>query len=224
MKYLPEINHCKPNPDAYWCPKCRAHTQFSVHSSYDSHYGSWNHCFSCRHCKSSMFVPNVAISVKWAMFILSFACFIGGVTIPYDGSFLALGATGAFALLLAIAFWFNRPMKWSGFNSYQSGRSARTLKEQALNHRFQPTFYECESFDEWAEQFLTSDEVQRLKEKYRKAKKVQKAPEPECSTKTSKGKLVCLAIFCAIGLTTALLFIENRPMIIGLYDQWFHSD
>jgi hypothetical protein len=27
-----------------------------------------------------------------------------------------------------------------------------------------------------------------------------------------------------IGFTAALLFIENRRMIIGLYDQWFHFD
>jgi len=224
MKYLPEINHCKPNPDAYWCPKCRAHNQFSIHSNYDAHHGSWDHSYTCRHRKTSMFIPNDAIFAARALFIVFFACFIGGVAIPYDGLIYALGGTGALCLFIAVGVWFNRPMKWSGFNSFQSGRSPQTLKEQALNHQCQPTYYECESFEAWAEQFLSSAEIQALKKKYGKAKKVRKTDKAESSTDSSKGKLVYLAILYAIGFTAALLFIENRPMIIGLYDQWFHSD
>ena len=172
MKYLPEINHCIPKPDAYWCPKCRAHNQFSVHSSYDSHHGSWDHSYTCMHCQTAMFIPQQAIFITWALFIVSFACFIGGVAIPVNGMIYALGGTGALCLFIGVAFWVNRPMKWSGFNSLQSGRSAQTLKEQALKHQCQPTFYECESFDAWAKQFLTSYDIMRLKEKYGKEKKV----------------------------------------------------
>jgi len=89
------------------------------------------------------------------------------------GHFHHMGFVHCFLrLFLGVAFWVNRPMKWSGFNSLQSGRSAQTLKEQALKHQCQPTYYECESFDAWAEQFLTSYEIMRLKEKYGKEKKV----------------------------------------------------
>lgn len=186
MKYLPEIDHCKPNPDAYWCPKCRAHNQFSVNSSYDSHHGSWDHSFMCRHCKTLMFIPNVSIFITRSLFIVSFACFIGGVAIPINGLIYALGGTGALCLFLAVGVWFNRHMKWSGFNSFRSGRSPQTLKEQALNHQCQPIYYECESFDAWAEQFISSAEIQSLKKKYGEEEKVRKTAKMGSSTDSSK--------------------------------------
>ena len=228
MAQIPPINRKTPSAEKRMRKSLflvlQGHNQFSIHSNYDSHHGSWNHSYACRHCKTSMFIPNDAIFVTRALFIVSFACFIGGVAFPDNGLIYALGGTGALCLFLAVGVWFNRPMKWSGFNSFQSGRSAQTLKEQALNHQCQPTYYECEEFDAWAEQFISSAEIQSLKKKYGEEKKVRKTAKTESSTDSSKSKLFYLAILYAIGFTAVLFFIEKRRMISEWYDQWSHSD
>ncbi|MBT3666219.1 MAG: hypothetical protein HN548_01975, partial [Opitutae bacterium] len=87
-----------------------------------------------------------------------------------------------------------------------------------------PTYYECESFDAWAEQFISSAEIQSLKKKYGEEKKVRKTAKTGSSTDSSKNKLFYLAILYAIGFTAVLFFIEKRRMISEWYDQWFHSD
>jgi len=56
--------------------------------------------------------------------------------------------------------------KWSSWSSTQKKTSAEKLRERALAHRFQPEYENNEAFTEWAEQFLTPEEVERLHEKY----------------------------------------------------------
>ncbi len=219
MKNLPEINHCKPNPEAYWCPKCKAHNQFRIHSSYDSHHGSWDHCFSCRHCETSMYIPKDAFFALKLILCLSIVCIVGGIAFPYYGLNYALWATGGFCLLLTF-FVMRRPMQWSGFNSFQSAYSAQTLMEKALGHPCQPTYYEGDSFDLWAEQFLTSDEVQRLKEKYGEAKKDREIATLESSKKASKLKPFYIALFYAIGLTALIFYFHKLGMFSQLSDHW----
>ena len=41
MKNIPEINHCIPNPRAYWCRFCKAHNTFE-------YYGEHHLCKACR--------------------------------------------------------------------------------------------------------------------------------------------------------------------------------
>ena len=44
MKNIPEINHCIPNPRAYWCPFCKAHNTYDFDGeSYfcNACYGAW---------------------------------------------------------------------------------------------------------------------------------------------------------------------------------------
>ena len=40
------------------------------------------------------------------------------------------------------------------------------LRDRALKHSFQPEYENNEAFTEWAEQLLSSEEVERLHEKY----------------------------------------------------------
>ena len=56
--------------------------------------------------------------------------------------------------------------KWSSWSSTQKKTSAEKLRERALAHRFQPEYENNEAFTCWAKQFLNSEEVERLHEKY----------------------------------------------------------
>lgn len=96
--------------------------------------------------------------------------------------------------------------------------------EKGLGHPCQPTYYEGDSFDFWAEQFLTSDEVQRLKEKYGEAKKDREIATLESSKKASKLKPFYIAFFYAIGLTALIFYFHKLGMFSQLSDHWFPSD
>ena len=56
--------------------------------------------------------------------------------------------------------------KWSSWSSTQKSRSEESLQKEALEHPFQPEYVNNRAFTEWAEQFLTPEEVERLHEKY----------------------------------------------------------
>ena len=56
--------------------------------------------------------------------------------------------------------------KWSSWSSTQKSRSEESLQKEALEHPFQPEYVNNRAFTEWAEQFLTPEEVDRLHEKY----------------------------------------------------------
>ena len=155
-----------------------------------------------------MYIPKEAFFALKLILSLSIVCIVGGIAYPYYGLNYALWATGGFCLLLT-PFAMRRSMQWSGFNSAQRTKSVQTLKEQALAHRCQPAFYECESFDFWAEQFLTSDEVQKLKEKYEEEKKVQEDPEPESSPSVLSLNSFYMAIAIAIGSAALALFLHK---------------
>ena len=56
--------------------------------------------------------------------------------------------------------------KWINWSWSQRLKSAAQLEEDALNHSVQPQYEESEDFVLWAQQFLTLEEVNALKEKY----------------------------------------------------------
>ena len=213
MKNIPEINHCEPNPDAYWCPKCKAHNQFSISVDYDTHHGTWDHSFCCKECDTCMFVPNDVIFVVRLVLIISFVSIVAGFAYPHYGLNYALGGAGGFCLLMGL-LGLVRPIKWSSFNSAQTAKSSQELKEHALSHRCQPTYYDCESFVYWAEQFLTSEEVQRLREKYGNEKEVEKASEPESLPTKTRLRSFCEAMVLAIGIVAIVLYF----FYLGAFD------
>ena len=95
MKNIPEINHCIPNPRAYWRRFCKAHNTFE----YDAEY---HLCKACR---------------------------------------------GAWA-------------------SAQRRKSPEELRQEALDHSFQPEYDNSTALTYGAKQFLSFEEVERLHEKY----------------------------------------------------------
>ena len=56
--------------------------------------------------------------------------------------------------------------KWSAWSSAQKRKSPEELRQEALDHPFQPEYDNSADFTYWAEQFLSSEEVERLHEKY----------------------------------------------------------
>ena len=56
--------------------------------------------------------------------------------------------------------------KWSSWSSIQEKKSPEMLRKRALTHRFQPEYENNGAFTEWAEQFLSPEEVEQLHEKY----------------------------------------------------------
>ena len=56
--------------------------------------------------------------------------------------------------------------KWSSWSSIMKNKSPEMLRKRALTHRFQPEYENNEAFTYWAKQFLSSEEVERLHEKY----------------------------------------------------------
>ena len=68
-----------------------------------------------------------------------------------------------FALFILMSVYLR---KWSSWSSTQKGRSEESLQDEALEHPFQPEYVSNRAFTEWAEQFLSSEEVEQLHEKY----------------------------------------------------------
>ncbi len=94
MKNIPEINHCIPNPRAYWCRFCKAHNTFE----YDAEF---HLCKACRGAwgvlpYSGMFNPGEMITArKWFLVAAGLLIVVGGVAELY--------APGAVRPLLACA-------------------------------------------------------------------------------------------------------------------------
>tara|TARA_Y100000758_G_scaffold59798_1_gene38093 strand:- start:473 stop:925 length:453 start_codon:yes stop_codon:yes gene_type:complete len=83
-----------------------------------------------------------------------------------SSSILGMTFTGAGFLFIFFILMSAYLGKWSSWSSTQKKTSAEKLRERALAHRFQPEYENNEAFTEWAEQFLTPEEVERLHEKY----------------------------------------------------------
>ncbi len=168
MKNIPEINHCIPNPRAYWCRFCKAHNTFE-------YSGEHHLCKACRGAaalggSSSMFNPSEMVTArKWILVAAGSLIVVGGVAELYapgaSGALLACAVIGAvLGLFVLLGNYWRR--KFSAWASVQRRKSPEELRQEALDHPFQPEYDNSTAFTEWAEQFLSSEEVEQLHEKY----------------------------------------------------------
>ena len=168
MKNISEINHCIPNPRAYWCRFCKAHNTFE----YD---GEHHLCKACRGAaalggSSSMFNPSEMVTArKWILVAAGSLIVVGGAAeldAPgASGALLACAVIGTVLGLFALLsnYWLRGFSAWA---SAQRRKSPEELRQEALDHPFQPEYDNSTAFTEWAEQFLTPEECGRLHEKY----------------------------------------------------------
>ena len=73
-------------------------------------------------------------------------------------------ASGIFFALFILMSVYLR--KWSSWSSTRKSRSEESLQDEALEHPFQPEYESNRAFTKWAEQLLSSEEVEQLHEKY----------------------------------------------------------
>ena len=187
MKNIPEINHCSPNPKAWWCPSCKAHNTFEIVSRGS---GVLYHCKAgCGLMK--MFKPGEVLPWRNGLSIfvgLSFflALLLGveplskGTTFNYSRPLqiaVIVGLNGFFFGLIAwsMAHYLK---KWSAWSSAQRRKSPEELKQEALDHPFQPEYDSSTDFTYWAEQFLSSEEVEQMHEKYGGGGEEESPPDP----------------------------------------------
>ena len=81
------------------------------------------------------------------------------------GSEVLCLAFGAFPLLIGGMMVFHMK-KWFAWSLAQKRKTPEQLGSEAMNHPFQPTYENSNDFNHWASQFLTSDEMDQLHEKY----------------------------------------------------------
>ncbi|MEC9348721.1 MAG: hypothetical protein VX387_03290 [Planctomycetota bacterium] len=180
MKNIPEINHCIPNPRAYWCPFCKAHNTYDFDGeSYfcNACYGAWP---SIPGSSTPMIRPRQQLRLKPVLIVVTGVLFLAGVELglgelyrtggnwnhsKFFGIPVMLVGFGAFSGFCAWAIHYNLK-QWSAWASAQRRKSPEELRQEALDHPFQPEYDNSADFTEWAEQFLTSEEVERLHEKY----------------------------------------------------------
>ena len=189
MKNIPEINHCAPHPKAYWCSDCKAHNTFDI-VVMESRNGK-TFKYRCKACDFWMFRPGETLPWKNGLFVFVGLSFVGGVPlglIPLsNGEHIdhsralqlagILVGVGAFFGLIAwsMAHYLK---KWSAWSFAQRMKSPEDLRQEALDHPFQPEYDNSTDFTDWAEQFLTSEEVERLHEKYGEAEDGQEQASP----------------------------------------------
>ena len=87
---------------------------------------------------------------------------IGGSELGAEFFCLALGV---FTLLIG-GMMFYYVKKWQSRSSVQKGKTTEQLESETMNHHFQPTYENSKYFNHWVSQFLPSDEVEQLHEKY----------------------------------------------------------
>ena len=171
MKNIPEINHCIPNPRAYWCRFCKAHNTFD----YAEGRMEYHLCKACRGAwgvlpDTGMFNPGEMKEAR-KVILGGAGCLIvvGGVAALYAPGavdpLLACAVIGAVLGLIVLlgSYWVREFSAWA---SAQRRKSPEELRQEALDHPFQPEYDNSADFTEWAEQFLTPEEVERLHEKY----------------------------------------------------------
>ncbi|MFP6631179.1 MAG: hypothetical protein VCD16_00930 [Planctomycetota bacterium] len=179
MKNLPEINHCSPNPEAWWCADCKAHNTFDIVSRKSSNGTTWLY-----NCKAGcglmrMFNPGEVLPWKNGLFVfvgLSFLIAVPLGLIPLSNGedinrsrpLQIAGILVGFGAFFGLIAWSmaHYLKKWSAWSSAQRRKSPEELRQEALDHPFQPEYDNSADFTEWAEQFLTPEEVERLHEKY----------------------------------------------------------
>ena len=166
MEYLPEINHCSPNLKAYWCSDCKAHNAFDIVASKSSDGTTLS--YKCKACGFSMFNPNDVMPWMVVLCLIGFPLLvIGPVAVIYGA-----GEAGTMCLLIGAfpgligGMMLHYLKGWLAWSSAQRRKSPEELRQEALDHPFQPEYDSSADFTEWAEQFLGPEEVERLHEKY----------------------------------------------------------
>ena len=182
MKNIPEINHHIPTTKAYWCAKCEAHNpyDYSVSQSYSNSSGSRTihetGKVKCKSCGALMFCPADTLPWMYGLTGVGILLVAAGVIIAVSrggidiegsevGPEVFCLAFGAFPLLIGgMMIYYSK--KWFAWSSAQKRKTREQLESEAMNHPFQPTYENSNDFNHWASQFLTSDEVDQLHEKY----------------------------------------------------------
>ena len=177
MKNIPEINHCVPNPDAWWCRECKAHTGFDTSYEITEHGGG--KVWKCKACEREMSKPGAGENE--AFMFICFGCCGLFVILGLLGVFGVIGANsraeywwGVLGLLVFGAIWglggwgfAHMRTGWIAWCASQERKTESQLEKEGLNHPFQAEFEDSESFYEWAAQFFDSDEeCERFEEKY----------------------------------------------------------
>ena len=175
MKNIPEINHCIPNPRAYWCRFCKAHNTFDYAEGKLDARMEYHLCKACRGAwgvlpSTGMFNPGEMKEARKVILVAAGSLIvIGGVAQLYAPGavdpLLACAVIGAVLGLIVLlgSYWVREFSAWA---SAQRRKSPEELRQEALDHPFQPEYDNSADFTEWAEQFLTPEEVERLHEKY----------------------------------------------------------
>ena len=192
MKNIPEINHCIPNPRAYWCPSCKAHNTFDVViPRLSKRRNLVYHCKACSIDPMRMFCPSEVLPWKNGLFVfvgLSFAValllgvgpLLNGKTFNYSRPLQIAVILGLTAVPFGLIAWSmaHYLKKWSAWSSAQRRKSPEELRQEALAHPFQPEYDNSTAFTYWAEQFLSSEEVEQLHEEYGGGGEEESPPDP----------------------------------------------
>ena len=187
MKNIPEINHCIPNPRAYWCRFCKAHNTFDYAEGKLDARMEYHLCKACRGTwgvlpSTGMFNPGEMKEARKVILVAAGSLIvIGGVAQLYAPGavdpLLACAVIGAVLGLIVLlgSYWVREFSAWA---SAQRRKSPEELRQEALDHPFQPEYDNSTDFTYWAEQFLSSEEVERLHEKYGESEDGQEQAHP----------------------------------------------
>jgi hypothetical protein len=166
MKNIPEINPCIPNPEARWCPDCRAHTGFYLLDT-DSQF-----FHACRKCEKEMFrfvrtefEANLSCGYTVGFSFIGLLLWQLGGWAPFWGSIFYF-----IAFLNAMKWWArsSRSRSWVRWRAIQKGKTESELEQEGLEHPFQTECEPAEDFYEWASQFFdsNSEEWKEFKARY----------------------------------------------------------
>ena len=162
MKNIPEINHCIPSPDAWWCCDCKAHTGFDMVRQADGKAAR-----KCKLCERGMFkIGDFQWPKAMALWFAKLLVVVGLLTI-WNGWELLVAFWGSAAVFGLVGWGFHYfTKKWFTWCKSQERKTERQLEQEALDHPFQPEYESSPDFHEWAGQFF--DSVSRWKKFRRK--------------------------------------------------------
>ena len=147
MKNIPEINRYIPNPKAYWCSPCKAHSAFDIVSSRTSEGTTSRR--KCKVCGFSMFNPNAVIPWMVVLCLIGFPLLVLGLVAMVTGA----GEAGSICLVIGafpglIGGMMLYYLKgWFAWSSAQRRKSLDELRQEALDHPFQPEAELHEKYD-----------------------------------------------------------------------------
>ena len=138
-----------------------------------------------------MFRPGETLPWKNGLFVFVGLSFVVGVPlgliplsngehIDHSRALQIAGILVGFGAFFGLIAWSmaHYLKKWSAWSFAQRMKSPEDLRQEALDHPFQPEYDNSTDFTDWAEQFLTSEEVERLHEKYGEAEDGQEQASP----------------------------------------------